>query len=68
LTSTVPLPAGAVAVHELEVQETEVAAAVPKLTVPPARLLPLTVTTVPPVLGPVVGLIALTTGAGDGAV
>jgi hypothetical protein len=66
--STVPLPAGEVALHEPELQETEPAAAEPKFTVPPAKLLPLTVTTVPPVLGPVAGLIALTTGVGGGAV
>ena len=42
---------------------TAVAAAPPKLTaVAPARLLPVIVTDVPPALGPLAGLIEVTTG------
>ncbi len=63
--STVPVPAGAVAVREVaETTVKEVAAAVPKLTaVAPVRLVPVTVTLVPPAVGPLVGLTAVTVGA-----
>jgi hypothetical protein len=72
MTSTVPVPAGDVAVHELAVQLTLVAAVVPavvvKTTLPPERFDPVTVTVVPPVVRPLLGLIAVTTGraGGDG--
>jgi hypothetical protein len=65
-TSTVPVPGGDAAVHEEAEQETCVAAVDPKVTVPPLRLLPVTVTTVPPGAGPDVGAIPVTTGAGGG--
>jgi hypothetical protein len=68
VTSTLLLPAGEVARQELAEQETWLAEDVPKATEPPLRLEPLTVTTVPPVVGPVAGLIAVTTGAGGGGV
>ncbi|KRB26617.1 hypothetical protein ASD94_14065 [Acidovorax sp. Root70] len=65
-TSTVPaLPAGAVAVicvAELTVKP--VAAVAPKVTaVVPARFVPVTITDVPPVIGPAVGEIDVTVGA-----
>jgi hypothetical protein len=70
VTSTVPLPAGEVAVSdELLVTDTVVAAAEPNCTVSPdAKLDPLTVTVVPPVLGPEVGVMPLTVGVGGGVV
>jgi hypothetical protein len=61
-TSTVPEPAGAVAVHELAVHTTPLAAVVPNATVPELRLEPLMVTEVPPATGPVRGQTALTVG------
>jgi hypothetical protein len=69
-TSTVPLPAGEVAVIWLELTTvTLVAAAAPKVTeVAPVRLEPLIVTDVPPAAGPLVGEIEETTGAGGGVV
>jgi hypothetical protein len=63
-TSTVPVPAGEVAVQELAVQLVTVAAAVPNPAVPPDKLEPVIVTTVPPEVGPLVGLILVTFGAG----
>ena len=64
VTSTVPLPAGEVAViwvDELTVKLA--AAALPKLTaVAPVKLLPVMVTVVPPDAGPPVGLILVTAG------
>ncbi len=60
------VPAGEVAVQEVAVQETPVAGCPPKLIAAPARLLPLTVTTVPPAGGPEAGLTAVTTGTGGG--
>ena len=66
VTLTVPVPAGEVAVHELAAQLTLVAAVAPKDTLPPVRLAPLMVTTVPPVLEPVIGLKPVTVGAGTG--
>jgi hypothetical protein len=64
VTFTVPVPTGEVAVHELAVQVTAEAAAVPKLTLPPERFVPVTVTTVPPAAGPLDGVIPVTAGAG----
>ena len=70
LTSTVPEPAGAVAVSRFgEVTVTPVAGAAPKLTVDPeSNPVPPTVTTVPPAEAPDDGLIPVTVGAGGGAV
>ena len=56
------------AVQVVELQLTLVAGGSPKSTsVAPAKPEPLMVTTVPPVLGPVFGLIEETDGAGSGA-
>ena len=65
VTLTVPEPAGDVAVSEVppEFMVTFVAALGPKLTLP-ARLVPVTVTTVPPAKGPVLGVTAVTIGLG----
>ena len=67
LTSTVPVPAGLVAVQVVvELQETPVAALPePKATVVPvvANPVPVIVTAVPPEAGPEVGLILVTVGA-----
>ena len=64
-TSMVPVPAGAVAVicvAELTVKP--VAAVAPKVTaVVPLKLVPVMVTLVPPLVGPLVGLKAVTVGA-----
>jgi hypothetical protein len=70
LTSTVPVPAGEVAVIWLELTTvTLVAAAPPKVTeVAPVKLEPLIVTDVPPAAAPLVGEIEETTGAGGGVV
>ncbi len=65
VTSTVPVPAGAMATISVAVSLTIVALLVPKSTaVAPARLAPLIVTDVPPEVGPDVGLIPVTLGAG----
>ena len=66
LTLTVPAaPAGAVAVIVVGFTTvTFVAATVPKLTVAGlAKLVPVMVTTVPPAVGPELGLTAVTVGA-----
>ena len=65
-TWTVPVPAGAVAVICVaEFTVKPVAGVPPKLTaVAPMRLVPVMVTLVPPVAGPVVGETAVTVGAG----
>ena len=68
VTLTVPAPAGEVAAQEVAVQDTPVAAAVPNVTLPPARFDPVTVTAVPPAAGPLAGLTAVTAGAGGGVV
>lgn len=52
--------------QSVAVQLTFVAGEGPKLTVPPARLLPVIVTKVPPVEGPEAGLIAVTVGEESG--
>ena len=64
VTSTVPDPAGAMAVICVELTTvTLVALAVPNLTlVAPARLVPVIVTLVPPPVGPEAGLIPVTAG------
>ncbi|MEY9227936.1 hypothetical protein ABIF78_000259 [Bradyrhizobium japonicum] len=63
--STVPVPAGDVAVIDVdEWTVTLVAAVAPNVTaVAPVNPVPVTVTTVPPVCGPAVGEIELTVGA-----
>ncbi len=71
VTSTVPEPAGLVALQLVVLaQLTPVAAVAPKrAVVAPAVVLkpvPLMVTTVPPAAGPLVGLIAVTVGAEGG--
>src|SRR5579884_575521 len=64
VTSTVPLPAGAVAVIDVEpLTVTPVAAVAPNLTVSMVvKFDPVTVTLVPPATGPLVGLIVDTVG------
>ena len=65
LTSTVPVPAGEVAVIEVaEFTVKPVAAVAPKVTaVAPVRLVPVIVTVVPPAPGPDVGDMLVTVGA-----
>ncbi len=70
VTSTRPAAcAGATAVAEVaDTGVTAVAAAVPKVTaVMPVRFVPVIVTTVPPAIGPDVGLIEVTVGRTGGA-
>ena len=64
VTSTAPEPAGEVAVIEVaELTVKELAAVDPNATaVAPVRLVPLIVTTVPPVTGPAAGATAVTLG------
>jgi hypothetical protein len=64
VTSTVPeLPAGAVAVIDVDETTVNVALVVPKsTTVDPVKLVPVMVTEVFPVVGPEVGLTAVTVG------
>jgi hypothetical protein len=64
-TLTVPLPAGLVAVHWFAVAHvTLVPGFAPKATpVTPVKFEPVIVTTVPPPVGPNIGLIFVTTGA-----
>ena len=64
VTSTVPVPAGAVAKIEVaELTVKLVAAVAPKFTaVAFVKFVPVMVTLVPPVVGPVVGVIELTVG------
>ncbi len=65
VTSTVPVPTGLVATTCVAVALTIVASLLPKsTTVAPDRLVPLIVTCVPPEVGPDVGLIPVTLGAG----
>jgi hypothetical protein len=65
LTSTVPVPAGEVAVIDVpELTVKPVAAVAPKVTaVAPLKPVPDIVTVVPPVCGPAVGEIEVTAGA-----
>jgi hypothetical protein len=65
VTGTVPLPAGEVALSDVELTTlTSVAATLPKSTVAPVeKPVPETVTDVPPATGPELGLIELTVGA-----
>ncbi len=64
-TSTVPVPAGAVAVICVALLTVKpVAAVAPKVTaVAPDRLVPVRVTVVPPAVGPAVGEMEVTVGA-----
>jgi hypothetical protein len=64
--STVPVPAGEVAVIEVaELTVKPVAAVAPKFTaVAPVKLVPVIVTVVPPAVGPTVGEIEVTVGDG----
>jgi hypothetical protein len=66
ITSTVPEPAGAVAVIEVAEFTVKVeAAVVPNFTVlAPVKLVPVMVTEVPPAVDPVLGLTLVTVGAG----
>ena len=66
VTSTVPLPAGLVAVTWVALTTVNVVAALPpKLTpVAPLKSVPVMVTEVPPAAGPLPGATALTVGAG----
>jgi hypothetical protein len=65
VTSTVPVPAGDVAVIDVvELTVKLVAAVAPKVTaVVPVKFVPVIVTEVPPVVGPAVGEIEVTVGA-----
>jgi len=65
VTSTVPVPAGAIAVSDvLLATTTPVAGVEPNWTeVAPVRLVPVTVTLVPPVVVPLVGEMPVTVGA-----
>ncbi len=65
ITSTVPVPAGLVAVISVaERTSTLVAALAPKLTfVASVKLVPVIVTDVPPTVGPSAGLMPVTAGA-----
>ena len=63
-TSTVPVPAGAVAVIWVALLIVKPAAVAPKVTtVAPEKPVPVMVTVVPPVAGPEVGEIEVTVGA-----
>ena len=55
--------------HEVEKQYvTWVVGVLPKIRLPPVRFVPVTVTTVPPAAGPLVGVMAVTTGGGSDVV
>ena len=63
VTSTVPVPAGAVAVMGWRSLTVKVAVAVPNFTaVAPVKLVPVMVTEVPPAAGPELGLTPVTVG------
>jgi hypothetical protein len=63
VTSTVPVPAGDVAVIELALLTEKLAAVPPKFTaVAPVKFVPVMVTLVPPVAGPLVGETEVTVG------
>jgi hypothetical protein len=70
VTSTVPIPAGEVAVIWVALLTVkEAAALLPKLTaVAPEKLVPVMVTLVPPCIGPVFGLTLATAGGPNCAV
>ena len=63
--STVPVPAGDVAVIDVAELNVKLAGVVPNFTfVTPVKLVPVSVTVVPPAEGPAVGEIEVTVGAG----
>jgi hypothetical protein len=63
LTSTTPVPAGDVAVIEVAELKVKLAVVAPNVTaVTPVKLVPVTVTDVPPARGPAVGEIDVTVG------
>ena len=65
VTSTVPVPAGAVTMICVEELTVYTALEPPKLTaVAPVKFVPVIVTDVPPASGPLDGLIVVTVGAG----
>ena len=65
LTSTVPVPAGEVAVRLVAELYVTLAALVPNVTVDAlVNLVPVIVTVVPPAAGPLAGEILVTAGAG----
>ena len=68
VTSTVPVPAGVVAVMVVSLAtEYVVADIAPKFTADaPVKFVPVMVTEAPPVLGPETGLTSVTVGAGGG--
>jgi hypothetical protein len=68
VTSTVPVPAGDVAVIWVAELTVKLVAAVPPMVTPvaPVKLVPVTVTEVPPAVVPELGLIPVTVGAGVG--
>ena len=67
VTSTVPVPGGAVEMSVVELLKLKLAATAPKLTaVAPVKFVPVIVTMVLPVLGPEFGLRPVTVGAGGG--
>ena len=68
VTSTAPDPAGDVAVMEVALFTVTADAAIPPKSTSeaPVRLVPLTLTDVPPVLGPVFGFTPVTVGDGGG--
>jgi hypothetical protein len=64
VTVTAPAPAGVVAVIDVLLTTTLVAAVAPNFTVAPAaKFVPVIVTAVPPAAGPLFGLTLLTVGA-----
>jgi hypothetical protein len=65
VTSTIPDPAGAVAVITVGEKIIKVAVVAPNLTaVAPVKFVPVIVTVVPPAFGPLVGLRLVTVGNG----
>ncbi len=67
VTSTVPVPAGDVAVIDVALFTVNVAAVAPNFTaVAPVKLVPVTLTLVPPVVAPDDGLNPVTVGDGGG--
>ena len=65
ITAAVPLPGGLTTVSEvLELTTAETSTAPNRTPAPAAKPVPVTVTVVPPLGGPLVGLIAVTVGTG----
>ena len=66
VTSTVPVPAGEIAVSWVVLMKVKLAALPPNLTaVTPKNSVPVIVTVVPPPGGPVFGLTLVTVGGGN---